>query len=262
MNPSSDMETLWQAHHAKLLNYVKRRVTVDAEDVAQEVWLRACEAMQNGYGYREHASGWLYRIAHNLVIDLYRARQRTAGQVDIDELVDDEDDKNPRSVGDAIVCDAPGPDELAEKRALDAAIHAAIDRLTDTQAAVMRLRLEGQEFDDIGRALGKRPEACKALMHRSYEALHPHLAIWYGDRATERQVTRSNRSDEVRALLVERGPMSVPKLARTMRVSQGLIVHYLRGNGDIFARVGMTQGQRKAIPAWGVRGVHDQEQAA
>ncbi len=47
----------------------------DADDVTQEVFVRACTAWNNLYE-REHLSPWLYRIATNLCVDILRRRKR------------------------------------------------------------------------------------------------------------------------------------------------------------------------------------------
>src|ERR1700737_1024009 len=49
----------------------------DADDVTQEVFVRACLAWENLYD-RSHLSAWLYRIATNLCVDLLRRRKRIA----------------------------------------------------------------------------------------------------------------------------------------------------------------------------------------
>jgi RNA polymerase sigma-70 factor (ECF subfamily) len=47
----------------------------DADDVTQEVFVRACTSW-NGLYEREHLSAWLYRIATNLCVDLLRRKKR------------------------------------------------------------------------------------------------------------------------------------------------------------------------------------------
>src|SRR5579884_1332753 len=49
----------------------------DADDVTQEVFVRACTAWDDLYEH-ERLSAWLYRIATNLCVDILRRRKRIA----------------------------------------------------------------------------------------------------------------------------------------------------------------------------------------
>lgn len=265
MNPSSDIETLWQAHHTKLLNYVKRRVTVDAEDVAQEVWLRVCEAMQNGYGYRDHASGWLYRIAHNLVIDLYRARQRTVEQIDIDAPVDSADD-NARTVGESILSDEPGPDELAERSINLGVLQAALPVLTNDQRQVILMRLAGFDYDEIADITGNEYQSVRQLQRRSAIRLRPYFDADYVAPLRDRRKKKGERLSPVAAMvrdtLMTHGPLLVSGIAKQSGTVAQTINNAIQRNRYLFVVVGHQQCYGFVGKVWGVRGIHDQEQAA
>ena len=43
-----------------------------AQDLTAETFQRFLEALKRGAGPTEHLSGWLYRVAHNLIVDHYR----------------------------------------------------------------------------------------------------------------------------------------------------------------------------------------------
>jgi len=68
---------LYADYRKPLLSYVLRRVNGDyqaAEDIVQETLLRA---WQHAEQLRpEQASGWLYTVAHNLIVSRYRHRRR------------------------------------------------------------------------------------------------------------------------------------------------------------------------------------------
>ena len=142
--------------------YFYRRVSDadTAHDLTGETLLRAIEAVRGGNGPHSHLSGWLYRIARNLLIDHYRARERCR-LIALDEV----DPYLP-----ALVTDTQLEQNViaAEVRA---ALESAIAGLTPFQAQVMRARLAGYSFAEIAAALGKSVLATKAHQHRAL----PHL---------------------------------------------------------------------------------------
>ena len=63
----------------------------DAEDVAQEVWIKLATAIQSFDG-RSAFRSWLYRVTVNMVRDLQRSSSRRNRTVDAFSLVHPEDD--------------------------------------------------------------------------------------------------------------------------------------------------------------------------
>jgi RNA polymerase sigma-70 factor (ECF subfamily) len=72
----------WQEFGEPLKRFVRSRVRSrhDADDVLQEVFLKAHEALRRGRGPKDRAplKAWLYRIAENAVADHHRARKGAA----------------------------------------------------------------------------------------------------------------------------------------------------------------------------------------
>ena len=56
--------------------YIYRRVgeAATAEDLTSDLFVRMLNAAQNGNIWKQSFSAWLYRVAHNLVVDHYRRR--------------------------------------------------------------------------------------------------------------------------------------------------------------------------------------------
>jgi RNA polymerase sigma factor (sigma-70 family) len=74
---ASTLGILYEQFRRPIHSYVYRLLgnQEDADDITQEVFVRACTAWDN-LTDREHLSAWLYRIASNLCVDLLRRRRR------------------------------------------------------------------------------------------------------------------------------------------------------------------------------------------
>ena len=260
MTPAAEIEQLWNEHHVTLFNFIKRHTREEAEDVVQDVYLSALEAMGRGYGYHEHAKGWLYRIARNRVIDGYR--KRTPQLHDIDEMVDRESDTQGRARAEVLVCDQHLPETIAEQHELAEMVERALDRLTADQETVVRLRLAGLSHDEIAETTGKDVRACKSLQGRAFGKLHVVLAKRLGYSNTSRDVPRSNCAEQVRALLLENGPMMATQIEHALRLGKGPVAYALRFSG-LFRVVQKLPAQNRGLPrnVWGLVGIHEPKES-
>lgn len=130
----------------------------EADDLAAEVFVKAIAAGQRGHGSTSHIKGWLFRIAHNLVIDHYRTRNRQAPICTLEDVAETDDG-------------APTLQRHVERDDDNAAINHAIGRLTAEQGAVILGRLQGCGFDEIAAAMDKTEGAVKALNLRGLLSL-------------------------------------------------------------------------------------------
>ncbi len=78
-------------YQARVYGFVRRMVPNDdeAQDVTQEVFIRAYQAMGTFDG-RSSLRSWLFRIAHNLCIDKARRRERQVSTMTIESSQEDE----------------------------------------------------------------------------------------------------------------------------------------------------------------------------
>src|SRR5690349_10857378 len=80
----------------KLHRYCARMVgsVLDGEDIVQDALVRALESAAPERPI-ENPEGWLFRIAHNLALDLLRRRSRAGeqGDEDMDEIADPVDER-------------------------------------------------------------------------------------------------------------------------------------------------------------------------
>lgn len=152
---------LYEAYYAKIYRYVmfKTSDSVEAEDLAEEVFLRMLESIGSfkwqGYPF----TSWLFRIAHNLVIDFYRkkGRQKNASL-----------DNAMRVVGsDNVDMDKQIDIKLSIKEVND-----AMGGLTQLQQEVLTLRFAGGlSVAETAEAMGKKQNAVKALQHAAIKKL-------------------------------------------------------------------------------------------
>lgn len=143
----------------RVFRYMLLRVgeQAEAEDLTQEVFARVWEALPH---YRPRGlpfAAWVFRIAHNLVVDRYRRKGR--GQ------------EVPLESGLGLA-ESHDPAEAALAN-LDAQhLRAALGHLTDLQRQVVLLRFgAGLSLQETARALNKSEGAVKALQHAAVENL-------------------------------------------------------------------------------------------
>ena len=149
---------LYDRHAPRIYAYVYRRVSDAhlAEELTGDVFVRVLKAIQSERFWENSFQAWLYRIAHNLVVDHYR-RQSQVNDLALDEgLV------------------AAGDDPVSEvtKKLSHQQLGVAIDHLTANQQQVLALRFgEGMTAREVAGVVGKTVGAVEALQHRALAAL-------------------------------------------------------------------------------------------
>jgi RNA polymerase sigma-70 factor (ECF subfamily) len=154
------LSELYDRYEAKIYNYIYRRCGEQAlaEDLTAQVFLKMLESIRDNKPWHSSFSGWLYRIAHNLVIDHYRRRDRQPS-VNIDDAP-------------PTASDLEDPVETAQMNIDAERLRAAIGRLTDEQSEVVSLRfLEGYSIAEVAAMVGRSEGAIKALQYRAVAAL-------------------------------------------------------------------------------------------
>lgn len=143
--------TLVDKYKDSIYTYIARMLhdRTEAEDVAQEAFIRAYEALP---GFRGAASfqTWLYRIATNLAIDVARRRGRRTG-FSLDEPISTTEGDMARELPD----EGLGPVELVESSAVQELVQEAIRQLSPKlRAVVIMYDLQGLSYQEIGEILG------------------------------------------------------------------------------------------------------------
>jgi len=153
---------LYLKHLDSIYRYIFFRVgqnTHEAEDLTEIVFFKAWEKIDNfnekGYGFR----AWIYKIAHNLVIDYYR---------DIKRLT---------SLDEGIPYEGKGIEEKAIEDFEKDALMKAIEKLSSEQKEVITMKyIEGFSNKEIGKVLNKGDDAVRALKSRALKKLRKLLS--------------------------------------------------------------------------------------
>jgi RNA polymerase sigma-70 factor, ECF subfamily len=170
-------ELLLQRYRTPLVNFLYRMVRVreEAEDLAQEVFLRVYRARQD-YVPSAKFTTWLFRIATNLALNSVRDNRHQRMEVSLDApvTVDAED-------GDEKVLDIAEKNPNIEQHLIEEArknmIRHAIDKLPAKQrAAVLLHKYQELDYGDIAKILECSESALKSLLFRAYETLRVELA--------------------------------------------------------------------------------------
>jgi RNA polymerase sigma-70 factor (ECF subfamily) len=141
-----------------VFRYVRYRVndTVQAEDIASEVFVRMLEAVRGGNGPESNLKAWLLGTASHAVNDHHRELYRQPTE-EIDESFHDVSANPVESV------------ELLERQHR---VRQALDKLTSEQQHVIALRF-GQELslEETAAVMKKNVNAIKQLQLRALAAL-------------------------------------------------------------------------------------------
>lgn len=152
---------LYRRHFDRLYRYVAFQLgsPSEAEDVTAEVFLRAYRAI-GGYKVRGAPfSAWLFRIAHNCVIDYRRRLHPSVPLESVSEL-----------------CDASSSTELLEARLAREELSSALGQLTEAQRQVLALKFgAGLSNAEVAKVMGKSEGAVKALQHAGLDSLRRKL---------------------------------------------------------------------------------------
>lgn len=158
---TSGLETIYMAIKPKLLRFVQLRgAGCDGEDILQDVWLKAS---QSG-GPISNPEAYLYRCAHNVMIDRYRANTqrslREKAWVEAHSEADHSTDPN------------PGPERGAEASSTLKLVMQAIENLGEPTTTIFRqFRIEGVPQRVIAAQLGLALPTIEKHLQRAYKAM-------------------------------------------------------------------------------------------
>ena len=154
---------LYEAYFDRIYRYIVLRIRneAEAEDMTQQVFMKMLQSIASYKLKGIPFSSWLYRIAHNQVVDFLRQQNKKA-TVDIEGLpLPDMGDDTQH------VLELQGDIEQLKK---------AVQKLTAAQQEVISLRFASElSIAECASIMGKSEGAIKALQHSAVLALRKAL---------------------------------------------------------------------------------------
>ena len=160
-------EVLYRRHRGPLYRFLLRQLrdAATAEELFQDVWMRVIYS-RGRYQPRAKFSSWVYAIAHNRLMDFYRA----SGKAKFLER-EASDEALERLPADELPIDALVDRKRAAERLL-----AALDRLPEAQREAFLLQQEGDlSVEEIGEATGVSRETAKSRLRYALAKLRATL---------------------------------------------------------------------------------------
>jgi RNA polymerase sigma factor (sigma-70 family) len=152
----------------RLLNFIRRRVPdpYDAEDILQDVFYELVEANRLLMPI-DHITGWLFRVARNRIVDLFRKKKPVNFS---DAAMEGEDDES-LQFEDLLPSPDAGPEALHARSVLLEALELALRELPSEQREVfVAHEIEGLSFKDIAARTGVGVNTL--LSRKRYAVLH------------------------------------------------------------------------------------------
>jgi len=157
---------LYEAYFDKIYRYIVLKIgdRTEAEDMTQQVFLKALKSLPD-YKWKDVPfSAWLYRIAHNQVVDHYRKSGRQQSCELTEEITPDDPEGN--------------PEHQTELKIDIQSLVKATRQLTRAQQEVIALRFSSDlPVAEVARLMGRSEGAVKALQHSAVVALRKIMVV-------------------------------------------------------------------------------------
>jgi RNA polymerase sigma-70 factor, ECF subfamily len=158
------LEELYLLHFDRIYSYLHMSVgnRHDAEDLTTQTFLRMLESIKRFRWQSAPFSAWLFRIAHNLAMDHFRASRRWQPEEDVPEPAGESEPSAELAAFQSI-----GRQSMLE----------LIDDLSHDQKQVLTLKFVfNLPNAEVATILGKTEGAVKSLQHRALVSLQKQLA--------------------------------------------------------------------------------------
>ena len=154
---------IYEENFDKIYRYIVLKIgdRTEAEDMTQQVFLNAFKSISSYKSKGHPISSWLFRIAHNQVVDYFRKKSKRA-TVPLKETL---------AIG------GSDPRRDVERKLTIEQLALATKQLTKAQREVISLRFAGElSIAQAAKAMGKSEGAIKALQHSAIVSLRKILA--------------------------------------------------------------------------------------
>lgn len=155
---------IYEENFDRIYRYIVLKIgeRTEAEDMTQQVFLSAFKSISSFKWKGAPFSAWLFRIAHNRIVDYLRKKSKQA-TVPLNE---------------SLASGSSNPGTEAERNLEIADLVAATQKLTSAQREVISLRFAGGlPIAEVARVMGKSQGAIKALQHSAVAALRRVMVV-------------------------------------------------------------------------------------
>ena len=158
------LEELYLLHFDRIYSYLHMSVgnRHDAEDLTTQTFLKMLESITRFRWQSAPFSAWLFRIAHNLAMDHFRATRRWQPEEEVPEPPGESEPS----------AEAAALQSIGRESMLD-----LIEGLSHEQKQVLTLKFVfNLPNAEVATILGKTEGAVKSLQHRALVSLQKHIA--------------------------------------------------------------------------------------
>lgn len=155
---------LYERHLVSIYRYIYTRIgeAREAEDLTETVFIKAWQALPKFKRSRASFRTWLYRVAHNLLVDQYRTHK--------DEIELPENGRLQSS--------SPLPEEQVIAMERSEYLAACIRRLNPRYQEILTLRfINEMSHEEAAQVMEKSVGAVRVLQHRALKALQEQLEL-------------------------------------------------------------------------------------
>jgi len=152
------LTNLYEEYYDRMVRYIFVRIRdqTEAEDLAGEVFLKALKSLDSYRGRGEQMRVWLFKIAHNVVIDHVRKMSK----------------RKTVPLNDMEIPDRLSVEETVETRLQVERLSQALEQLTPSQREVIGLRFfAGLSSAEVGEISGKSGAAVREMQRAAIEKL-------------------------------------------------------------------------------------------
>ena len=159
------LTSLYEEYYDRIVRYIYVRIDdrSEAENLGGDVFLRALQSLDSFRGRGEQMRAWLFKIAHNLVVDHLRKMSKQKN-ISINEM--------------AIPDGNPSVEEVVETKLQIEGLSKALKQLTPAQREVIGLRFFAElSSAEAGKILGKSSGAIREMQRAAIETLRNQMGV-------------------------------------------------------------------------------------
>lgn len=156
--------SLYEEYYDRIVRYIFVRINDqnEAESLGGDVFLKALQSLDSYRGDREQMRAWLFKIAHNLVVDYLRKMSK----------------RKAVSLNDVEIRDRVSTEEAVGAKLEVERLSKALKQLTPAQREVIGLRFfSGLPSAEVGKTLGKSSGAVREMQRTAVETLRKQMYV-------------------------------------------------------------------------------------